>query len=243
MDKIASAKQQQRRRAAQKSFAGRRKAEVVLRVMNGEDAHDVAEAMGVSVTEIETWRREFVIAGERRMGELPLGLLERCFSPFERLVPLASLVSVALAVFLFVQGQRRDREARERETARAREQRVTESFNALDDKYIDYVKLCLEHPELDVFDIPIPHAASPSPEVRRREGMMFAILISVLERSYLMYRDQTDPFKREQWAGWEAYIVKWLERPNFVEEWQRTKKEFDADFARYMDGLIARKRP
>ncbi|HWE97289.1 MAG TPA: hypothetical protein VG269_25240 [Tepidisphaeraceae bacterium] len=125
MDKIASAKQERRTRAARKSFAGRRKAEVVLRVMNGEDAHD---------------------------------------------------------------------------------------------------------------------AADPSPDVRRREGMMFAILISVLERSYLMYRDQTDPFKREQWAGWEAYIVNWLKRPNFVEEWQRTKKEFDADFARYMDGLIARKK-
>ncbi len=41
------------------------------------------------------------------MGELPLGMFERCLSPFERLVPLATLISVSIGVLLYVQGQKK----------------------------------------------------------------------------------------------------------------------------------------
>src|SRR4051812_18941792 len=104
-----------------RAISGRLKAEGAVRVLGGENSEEVAEALGVSIVEVERWRREFVVAGEKRMGELPLGILERCLSPFERLVPLATLVSVGIAVVLFVQSQAREREAHEREAARARE--------------------------------------------------------------------------------------------------------------------------
>lgn len=212
-----------------------------MRVMHGEDAHEVAESLGVPVHDVEAWRREFVLAGERRMGELPLGWLERCLSPFERLVPLATLISVAVAVALFVQGRQHDREVREKEALREREHRVTESFNALDDKYIDYVKLCLQHPDLDVYDTPLAHAVPPNPGQKRQEAMMFAILLSVMERSYLMYRDQTDAFQSDEWKAWDAYIRRWVGRPNFADEWQRSRTEYDSGFQRYVDGLMADK--
>lgn len=226
--------------SARVAISGRRKAETVVRLLGGEDAHELAESLGVSPAELEIWRREFIVSGERRMGELPIGFFERCFSPFERIVPLATIISVAIGVILFVQGRHRDAEARERELVRLREQQVTESFNALDAKYIEYVKLCLQRPDLDVFDTPLQRAAAPTAAQKREEAMMFSILISVLEHSYLMYRDQTDPFKQEQWTGWEAYIKSWLKRQNFVDEWQRTKKEFDPSFVKYVDGLIPR---
>jgi hypothetical protein len=224
-------------------ISARRKTEVILRLLEGEPAAALAAEMHVSPRELENWRREFVLAGERRMGELPLGIIERCLSPFERLVPLATLVSVAIGVVIFVQSQRREHELRDKEAAREREQRITEAFNALDDKYIDYVKLCLQHPELDVFDTPLPAADHPPATAaqRRQEAMMFAILLSVFERSYLMYRDKADPFKREQWAGWEQYMRNWLGRANFVAEYQRTKQEFDPAFVGFIDGLLARK--
>jgi hypothetical protein len=217
------------------------KSEAAVRVLSGENAEDVAEAMGVSIIEIERWRREFVVAGERRMGELPLGLLERCLSPFERLVPLATLVSVGIAVALFVQAQTHEREAREREAARAREIRVSDAFNALDDKYIDYVKLCMQHPELDAFDTPLKRTRPATVEEKRGESMMFAILLSVMERSYLMYRDQSDSFKKDQWSAWETYVKSWLGRENFLDEWAKTKTEFDPAFVAFLDGLIAKR--
>ena len=122
-------------------IASRRKTEAVVRMIGGETADDVARSLGVTVPEVEAWRQEFITAGERCMAELPLGWLERCLSPFERLVPLATLVSIAIGVVLFVQGQRRERAARERDNARNGELRVTESLTALDDKYIGYIKM------------------------------------------------------------------------------------------------------
>jgi hypothetical protein len=228
-------------RVQNQKVSGRLKAEAAVRVLGGENAEHVAEAMNVSIVEIERWRREFVIAGERRMGELPLGLLERVLSPFERLVPLATLISVGIAVALFVQGQAHEREAREREALRAREVRVTEAFNALDDKYIDYVKLCMQHPDLDAFDTPLKRDRPTTEAEKRGESMMFAILLSVMERSFLTYRDQSDPFKQAQWAAWETYVKSWLGRENFCQEWEKTKKEFDSGFVVYLDGLLAKK--
>jgi hypothetical protein len=228
-------------RALRQKVSARFKAEAAVRVLGGENAEEVAEAMGVSVVEIERWRREFVLAGERRMGELPLGWLERCLSPFERLVPLATLVSVGIAVVLFVQGQAHERDARVRELAHAREVRVNDAFNALDDKYIDYVKLCMQHPELDAFDTPLLRDRPATAAETRGESMMFAILFSVMERSFLMYRDQSDAFKKSQWAAWETYVKSWTTRKNFLDEWARTKTEFDHDFAAYLDSVIARR--
>jgi hypothetical protein len=225
----------------ERAVSARLKAEGAVRVLGGESAEAVAQAIGVSVVEVERWRREFVVAGERRMGELPLGVLERVFSPFERLVPLCTLISVAIAVALFVQGQAKERDANAREAARARELRVTEAFNALDDKYIDYVKLCLAHSELDAFDTPLVRDRPATPAELRGESMMFAILLSVMERSYLMYRDPSDPFKREQWVGWEAYVRSWVGRQNFQAEWARTKHEFDPAFVTFLDKMIAEK--
>jgi hypothetical protein len=221
-----------------RAISGRMKAEGAMRVLGGESAEAVAESMGVTVVEVERWRREFVVAGERRMGELPLGVIERIFSPFERLVPLCTLISVAIAVALYVQGQAKEREANAREVRRASELKMTEAFNALDDKYIDYVKLCLAHPELDTFDTPLARGRPATPAELRGESMMFAILLSMMERSYLMYRDPSDAFKREEWVGWEGYMRSWISRQNFLAEWGRTKHEFDPDFVVFLDKLI-----
>ena len=214
------------------AYSGRRKAEAVIRVLNGEHAHDVADDLGVMVTQIEGWRREFVMAGEKRMGELPIGFFERCLSPFERLVPLATLISVSIGVALYVQGQKK-----------ASQQRVTDNFNALDDKYIDYVKLCMAHPDLDVYDVPIDHPSPRTPDQLRAESMMFSLLISTLERSYMTYHPESDAFSQQEWESWNAYIQTWATRPNFRAEWGRTREAYDREFRDYVEAQIQRSRP
>ena len=97
-------------------------------------------------------------------------------------------------------------------------------------------------PLLQTFVLRVTGWGRPATEdERRRESMMFAILLSVMERSYLMYRDQTDAFKKEQWSGWETYIKSWVGRGNFAAEWERTKREFDPAFVVYLDGVIGRR--
>jgi len=41
--------------------------------------------------------------------------------------------------------------------------------------------------------------------------------------------------------SYSASIRSWLTRKNFLEEWSRTKKEFDAAFVKYLDEMIAQK--
>ncbi len=116
---------------------------------------------------------------------------------------------------------------------------MTDNFNALDDKYIEYAKLCLQHSELDVFDIPIQHPAPRTVAQLREESMMFSVLMSMLERAFMTYHDQPDAFNRQEWGSWSAYTRTWLTRDNFLAEWVRTKGVYDQDFRVYVDGQIA----
>lgn len=216
--------------------------QAVTRLMGGEDPESLAAELKVSPRDLDFWHKEFVLAGENRLRQLPGSWAERCLTPFERLAPLATLISVGIAVVLFVQGQAKERADRARDSAQAREQRVRQAYNSLDDRYIDFVKLCLDHPDLDVADVPLNRMAPPSPEQRRRESMALSVLMSILERAYLMYNNPSDSFEQAQWTAWDHYMRDRARQPNFREEWGRSRAEFDASFASYMDGVIREQR-
>jgi hypothetical protein len=209
-----------------------------MRVLAGEEPAAVAEQLGVSAGLIEQWCKEFCRAGEQRLRQLPENALERVFTAAEKLVPLATLISVLLAVTLFIQGQRKEMAERSRLAALERESRVRDAYTSLDDRYIDYIKLCVQQPDLDVYDQPLNRVSAATPEQLRRESMMLSILESILERAYLMYNNPADDFERAQWTAWSAYIASWAARPNFRMEWSRDRSQFDSRFVDYVDGLI-----
>jgi hypothetical protein len=212
--------------------------DAVGRLMRGEDAEEIARELNVTVRQLETWSKEYCRAGEMRLRQLPENWLERCLTSAEKLVPLATLISVLLAVTLFIQGQRKEAAEHLRVAAQERESRVRDAYAALDDKYLDYVKLCLDHPDLDVFDTPMVRTVPPTIEQKRRESMILSTLISILERAYLMYNSPNDSFEQNQWNAWAVYMKTWATRANFREEWLHSSKEFDASFAAYMDNLV-----
>jgi hypothetical protein len=172
------------------------------------------------------------------LRQLPENWIERLVTAAEKLVPLATLISVLLAVTLFVQGQRKEAAERSRQAVLERESRIRDAYTSLDDKYIDYVKLCLQQPDLDVYDVPMVRPAPPTPEQLRRESMVLSILDSVLERAYLMYSNPNDEFERDQWSAWSAYIASWTGRANFRTEWARDRTQFDPRFTAYVDAMI-----
>ncbi len=221
----------------------RRRVEAVGRVLAGEPAEAVAAELGVSPAALDAWAKAFHRAGETRLRQLPDNVVERWLTAAEKLVPLATLVGVVITAVLFVQGQRREAAARAGADATAREARVRDAYSALDDKYRDYVKLCLDHPDLDVFDTPLADPPPVTPDRRRREAMVLSVLFSMLEQAYLMYGDPRDDFERTQWAAWSAYARAWSGRPNFRAEWAVGRAEFDAGFAAYLDGAIAQSPP
>lgn len=146
-------------------------------------------------------------------------------------VAVVNLVGVPVAIVLFFLNKRRERLEREYGT-----------YNSLDEKYVDYLKICVEHPNLDVFDLPMPDY-KPTPELCWQELQVFAMLIAILERAYLMYRDKSHAVRESQWVGWEAYMKDWASRQNFRDAWDKLKGQFDCGFEKYMASLLSQIRP
>jgi hypothetical protein len=112
------------------------------------------------------------------------------------------------------------------------------TYNALDDKYHDFLNLCLQRPRLDIFDIQDAKPLPLSDEEKKEELIIFTILISIFERAYLMYFRQSSKLRRRQWSGWEDYIRDYAKRKNFQEAFRISGITFDTDFQVFMNAIM-----
>jgi hypothetical protein len=143
------------------------------------------------------------------------------------LVKLTQLVGIPVGIALYAMNKRKERLEREYGT-----------YNALDEKYIDYLTLCISHPNLDVADIPHEPAKELDADQRRLELVMFSILVAIMERAYLMYQDKSDAVRKAQWKGWDLYIRDWSRRKNFAAAVPLLKQQFDENFCLYLDEIL-----
>lgn len=107
------------------------------------------------------------------------------------------------------------------------------------DKYIDYLHLCLQYPHLDVFEERID-APKKTPEIERQELMMFSILLAVFEHAHRTYASRTlrSEFERTEFENWKGYMGFWAKRPNFQAAWSKLYSDYESKFQEYMDALI-----
>lgn len=140
---------------------------------------------------------------------------------------IVTILGLPLALFLFYNEKKKERKDREYGT-----------YNALDDKYIHFLELCLEKPELDVIEYPGNSDNNPKD---RQEQILFLILISNLERAFLMYHDQSTKIKESQWSGWVAYMKDYARKENFRRKWPELGPQFDKRFVEFMNTLMADK--
>ncbi len=112
------------------------------------------------------------------------------------------------------------------------------TYNALDEKYIEYQELCLQYPYLNIFDIPDKKPAELDDKQKKEELILFTMLFSIFERAYLLYSDQYSNIKLKQWSGWDAYIKSFCQRTNFLEAWNTSGSTFDTEFEKYMKEVI-----
>lgn len=119
---------------------------------------------------------------------------------------------------------------------RLREQHDREygTYNALDEKYLEFQQLCLRMPRLNIFDVPDVTPAPLSEEEKKQEVIAFTMLFSIFERAFLMYYDQNTELRRKQWAGWDQYIRTFCARENFARAWAASGATFDTDFQEYI---------
>ena len=94
---------------------------------------------------------------------------------FELLSYVSILVGVPVGLYQYYRTVKREQQDREYGT-----------YNALDEKYLEFQQLCLEHPELNVFDVPDSSPAHLSNTQQKQELIVFTMLFSIFERAYLM---------------------------------------------------------
>jgi hypothetical protein len=121
-----------------------------------------------------------------------------------------------------------------RKTLREQADREYGTYNALDEKYLEFLEMCRANPRLDIFDIPDVTSADLSDTERKQELIAFTMLVSIFERAFLMYYDHEDSVRQRQWSGWHAYIRDYCKRTNFRNAWLDIGEQFDTDFHVFM---------
>ena len=136
---------------------------------------------------------------------------------FELLSYAAIVVGVPVGLFQYYRTVKKEQQDREYGT-----------YNALDEKYLEFEKLCLEHPYPDQMPIQLTEPQ------KKQELIAFTMLFSIFERACLMYRDQSTTIKQRQWSGWHEYIGRFCRRENFRRAWATSGNTVDTIFQGYM---------
>ncbi len=117
-------------------------------------------------------------------------------------------------------------------------------YETVDERYTEFVTLCLEHPRLDCYSV--PHAGDLKPPLSETEKiqqkMLYVHLTDVFEVAFVGYhKEESNPeiqrIYNSQWAGWDAYIRKFLKRPAYLETWYQIRNEYDEGLVKYMDAI------
>ncbi len=130
---------------------------------------------------------------------------------------IATVVGIPLALGVFMFEEKKERQAEQEEI-----------YEKLMTHYAQIQEKLFEYPELDHHTAPLA-----SPEDARRQYILYEMLISLFERSFILLYGETDPAYRRMWNSWEDYIAQWLARPNFRAALPQLMKGEDPDFVAY----------
>lgn len=153
---------------------------------------------------------------------------------FELIKDIAELLSYVVVVLGVPAGLYRYRKNSIQEQ-RDREERA---YDEVDDKYLEFLQICLANPDIDIFDIEDEEKRNLTFESAKKELIAFAFLLSVLERVFLMYRYQGEPFRINHWLGWDAYIKNYCRRKNFRAAATELIGTFESDFRSYLQQCL-----
>ncbi len=136
------------------------------------------------------------------------------------------IVSVIIALSQYITNLHRERKRKEVGT-----------YDALDNKFIEFQLICLEKPYLDIFDIPDKTPLKLTEEQKKEELVALSILMALFERAYLMYKNTDFKGGTGQWEGWNEVMDRYTQRDNFIKAWEKNGFGWDKEF----EALINRK--
>jgi hypothetical protein len=144
---------------------------------------------------------------------------------WELLSYIVTVVGLPLAIIVFVFEQRKERLNEEDAV-----------FESISEKYQEFLKVVLDHPDLHLFSM----AKTPALNDDQRERMMvlFSMLIALFERAYvMMYEDGLSGAKLRRWRSWEDYMHEWCAREDFREQLDGLLLGEDPEFCNYIRKL------
>ncbi|KQU75781.1 hypothetical protein ASC75_17270 [Aminobacter sp. DSM 101952] len=149
--------------------------------------------------------------------------------PFMQIVELLSMLvtifGLPLAIFIFVYEQRKERVNEEEEI-----------YQMLSDGYTSFLTLSLQHSDLRLQSEKA--TLDLDDEQRDRLLAMFAILIALFERAYLVaYEPDMPERRRRRWSSWEDFMREWCRREDFRHALPQLLPGEDPEFAVYIRRL------
>lgn len=144
---------------------------------------------------------------------------------WEMMSYVVTVVGLPLAIFTFWKEQRKERENEDEET-----------YQLLSDAYMDFLKLVMENPDLQLRS----RQAAPqlTDEQKERRQVVFEMLVSLFERAYLLaYDDDMTEKQRRRWHSWDDYMREWCRRPDFCAMLPQLLEGEDADFVAFIQRI------
>ncbi len=149
----------------------------------------------------------------------------------------ASYVSVTLAFFEYQHNR-----------AKEHLESAMVVYRELDHSYIEYVKVCFDHPRLDCYAAPAEKRPDPplTADELVQQKVLYDMLTDMFESAYvhfLKFRDRVegDEAKKlydDQWDSWETYIGKFVVRPAYLSVWFDVQDGYDIELRCHMKRLI-----
>jgi len=134
---------------------------------------------------------------------------------------VATVVGIPLAIFMFVLQEKKERQNEQEEI-----------YDKLMGHYTVIQEKLFEYPELDVHDRVLENT-----EDARRQYILYQMVVSLFERSYILLASEPDAAYQRMWNSWVDYIREWVVRPNFRAALPRLMEGEDKDFVAYMADL------
>jgi len=128
----------------------------------------------------------------------------------ELLARIATILGVIIAILVFHYERRKQRAEREKAT------HIT-----LATQYLDYLKLCLDYVELQVYDYNPNTEAQLNTEQETKQLIIFDMLVQMFESAFFEYKTQSSKFKEGRWTEWSKYMRDWCRRKDFQKAWEK----------------------
>ena len=135
---------------------------------------------------------------------------------------VVTVVGLSFAVWVFVAQQRKELENEEEE-----------AYQHLSDAYNDFLKIVLANADLQLrTNAALPN---PTPEQNERMLVIFDMLISLFERSYLVaYKPEMTATEQRRWNSWDDYMREWCRRDDFHNALPLLLRGEDPEFQAYI---------